>query len=171
MFSFTPKKGYTLIEAVVYVTILTIVITAILGVTLALTRTYKNALSAKNIENSIISFSGRVQREVRDATTINIAASTLNSNNGILTLDNVSDLGVTKTYRFYLSGQRVFLDIDGVNQGALTLSGARVTALRFERLANSNTEAVRWSMTVESGLGTTRREELITSSSVLRGSY
>ncbi|MDD5357298.1 MAG: hypothetical protein PHS53_04085 [Candidatus Pacebacteria bacterium] len=165
------KGGATLIETLVYIFILVILLTAVVTAMIAFSRSFRLLQSGRNVENSAIDGFERMTREIHDAKSIDISGSTLNSSPGVLLLNTTNASGATSTVQFFVTSQTLHVKENGTDQGALTRSSARVTSLTFQRVTTSLSEAVKISMTVESGTSTSYKQASFQDTAVLRGSY
>ena len=151
------KRGFSLIEMLVYISILVFMLVIILEIIISITQKDRIIESKRNIENSAALTLERVTREVRESTAISVPSSTrlvLTESDG--------------TIEFYLSDARIFLKENGIDIGALTSSSTRVTSLNFIRFASSTSEGVRVLMTLESGTTTDYQMESFYTSAIKR---
>lgn len=162
------KTGFSLIEMLVYIVILVFMLVIVLEVVVSVVRSDRVIETVRVIENSAIASIERVGREVRQADSINTAASSLGVHPGVLVLSGKDGAGNPRTVEFYLSGGQVMLKENGVNIGALSESSAEVTSLIFRRFAASTIEGIRTEMTIESGTSTHYRVKTFYSSATIR---
>ncbi len=162
------KQGYTLVEAIIYVALLAIFFYVIVNTLLSFTRPYKELIMLRDMERSALESMEKMSREVRLATTIDTVNSTFSSSPGVLTLVATSN-GVSTTTRFYVDSNTLKLDINGVYFGPLTNSTTRVTSLVFHRLTNTNSDAVKIDLTIETTYGSTTKSKKYYSTIILKG--
>ncbi len=153
------KEGFSLIEMIVYISILALMLIIVIEVVFSITRSQRVIKSVRNIENSALETLERIEREVRRAESINATSSIFGVHPGKLVLGNVE---------FYLSDGRLYLKENGVDTGALTAEDVTVTNLIFRRFATSTIEGIRAEITIESGTSTHYRIETFYSSAVVR---
>lgn len=166
------KRGFTLIEVLIYLFLLVILLAAIVNSTLLLAKNYRNVKAVRTIENSAISSMDRMVREIRNANGINGAQTNYGVNAGSLMLDTTNSSGANITLRFYLAGGKVMLDRNGSVVGPLTSSDANVSSLIFRHIATSTSEAVKIEMTIESGTSTPAYiQRKFYDTAVVRGTY
>lgn len=165
----TNKKGFSLIEMLVYLAILTLMLWVIANILNSMIRTERVAASSKNVENAAIFGLDRIVREVRDASLVT-ASSTLDVSPGVLSLSGLDVSGQAKSVEFYLIQNVLHIKENGVDKGALTENNAKVTSLIFSVINNTNSKSVKTTMTVESGTSTTYKKETFYSTTILRGS-
>ncbi|MDO8569948.1 MAG: prepilin-type N-terminal cleavage/methylation domain-containing protein [bacterium] len=161
-------RGFSLVEMLIYIAILVLMLTVIMNVVVSVIRSGRIIKSLRNVENSAIVSIERLTRELRQAESINVGLSTLNSNPGRLVLESTDDIGTPRTVEFYLFEDRILLKENGVDIGALTQMDARVSNLIFYRFSDPNSEGIRTEMTIESGTSTHYRSEKFYSSALLR---
>ena len=156
------KKGYTVFELVVYIALLALM----LAVTSASALSVYRIFGVMRIERQI-TLEGDIAietmiRDIRSATSTNVAESVFASNPGTLKIGS----GV----RFSLAGTT--LQRNGVATQDLTAK-ARVTNLLFYRVdaPSVNSEIITIRMTLEAGNGFFERSRNFFGSAVPRGSY
>ncbi len=160
-----------MIEMLAYIFILTLLVAVVIYTLITMNNLYRSIKSSAGIEATAHVALERMVREIRGASSVDIAQSTLNSSPGQITLNTVDDNGATTTIQFFLTGQTSRIKEAGIDIGPLSSAGARVTSLTFRRIATSTSEAVKIEMTVESGQGQSYRSSSFYSTAVLRGSY
>lgn len=162
------NKGFSLIEMLVYITVLTFMLAIIIEVVVSITRAERVIKTVRNIENGAIVSLERVSREIRAAESVNAASSTLDAHPGALVLSSTDEEGDPRIVRFYLSNGRIYLQEDGVDVGALNSSDTMITSLIFRRFATSSFEGIRIEATIESGTSTHYRIKTFYSSALIR---
>lgn len=161
------KKGFSLVEMVIYIAILVMMLAIIIQVLLSIMGSNRIVRAVRNIETSAVTALSRMGREVRRAESIDLVSSTLGTHPGVLSLDGESD-GVAYSVDFYLADGRLRLKENEVDVGALTQASSTVTNLVFSRFSATDTEGVKIQMTIESGTSTAYRIETFYSSILLR---
>lgn len=165
------QKGISLIETLVYVTILILVSVLIVSALSSLGKSYRSMRQAESIERTAQIALERMGREARGSSSIDTAASVFNNSNGSLTLNTEDDDGNPTTIRFYLLDNAVRIEEGGVDQGPLSPSNVRITSLIFKRISTVESEAVKIEMEISSEEGTETRVRKFYSTITLRGSY
>ena len=160
----------TLIEIVVYTAILFILTLVVVNVVIAMNRTYRTFTSLSTVETSAEVSLERMTREIRDATSVDTAQSTLGSSPGQLMLNTTDASGTATTIQFFTLGQTLRVKEAGVDVGPLS-GAARVSNLVFRKLVSAQATAVKIEMTLESGSGSNYESKQFYSTVVLRGSY
>lgn len=124
-------KGFTLLEFILYFALISIVISSITIFALDVIRTRTKTAVIAEVEQNMRLGMQRVLRTVRQATELNIGASTLNSDDGVLSVD-MNATSTTPTV-FDLSGGTLRIK-EGVGVATpLTTSSVNVTKLRFTK--------------------------------------
>ena len=113
----------------------------------------------------------RMSRDIRGATTIDTAASTLGISPGVLKLNTTMSDGSLTTVAFSLSSSTLHILEAGIDIGPITSSSTRITTLTFTKITTANSQAVKILMIVESGTSTTYRTKNFYTTVVLRNSY
>ncbi len=164
----SKKSGYSLVEMLIYVSILAILSGVIVNMLISMTSTYRTVVAIRIAEDSGTSAMERMTRDIRAASSLDLGASDLGTSNGRLSLIATSG-AVSTTTLFYLDEGRLKVDINGTFLGPLTLSKGRVTSIVFRHLDNGITSAVKIDMTVEGQVGTVVKTKNFHSTVVLRG--
>ncbi|CAN5190506.1 hypothetical protein BH11PAT1_BH11PAT1_3340 [soil metagenome] len=164
------SRGFSLPEMLIYIVILTLILGVIVSILTSMIRTQRVAESSKSVENAAIFGLERIVRETRDASSVTVGSSVLDSSPGVLVLAGSDASGNPKTVEFSLQQGVLHIKENGTDKGALTENKVKVTSLVFSLISNINSKSVRTVMTVESGTSTTYKQETFYSTTVLRGS-
>lgn len=158
----TNKKGFSLIEMLIYISILAVIFVLVVQTVLSYTGSYRNLGALRAAEHTGIDAMERITREIRGAT----SASTLTA--GELTLTTTSN-GVSTTTRFYVQNSVLKVDVNGVYSGPLSVSNSTVTSLTFSSYSNTNSTAVKVDLTVVGSSGSVSKTKTYHSTIVLKG--
>lgn len=165
---FNTRKGFTLVEMLIYIACFVLLIGAIVSSLLLFSSSYRNIKAIRELERGAVSSINQIVRDSRNAIRIDGANTSYNNANGSLQIV----LPDNSTERFYLSNGVVMLDQNGVSVGALTSNKISVTSLVFRPITASNSDGVKIEMTVRA---TSTNDFSITknfyNTVVLRGSY
>ena len=152
--TYNTKKGFSLLEMIVYISILVLMLGVIMSIAVSIVRSHRAIRASRSIENSAILSLERITREIRDADNVDSASSVFGADSGRLTLDSIDSSGNPRTVEFYLNSNTVFLKENGVDLGPLSQADALVRALVFRLVSSPSALGVRVEMTVESGTST-----------------
>jgi Tfp pilus assembly protein FimT len=156
-------NGFSLIEMLVYIAVLVFMLVIIVAAVFSIARSDRLIRSVRDIENSAVLVMERITREIREADSVSLASSVLDSHPGKLVLQ-----GESGNTEFYFSSGRIFVKENGVELGALTAASVKVTSIKFTRFASSTVEGIRTELTLESGTSTYYRTQTLYSSAVIR---
>jgi type II secretory pathway pseudopilin PulG len=165
---FFHNKGYSLVEMVIYVSILSIISVVGMNSVLSFATSYRDTLALRVVDNSAIDSLERITRDIRSATSINSLNSTFGTSPGVLSLTTTSN-GVSTTTRFYLDSGVLKVDVNGVYSGPLTPVGAEVTSLVFTKMDSDNSSLVKIDMNISGTVGPTIKSKTYHSSVVMKG--
>ena len=165
------SKGFSLVEAIFYISLLTVVLVSTVNMLLAVTQSYRSVKLAQAIERSASVSFERMTREIRQAMSIDSVGSTLGSSPGTLVLRLVDQSGNNHTTTFSVEDGGLILTIDGVEHGRVTSSNVSVLNLVFNRIYTGISEAVKIEMTLQSSQGDLQRSDSFYTTVVLKGSY
>ena len=165
----TSQSGFSLIEMLVYISVLSMIFIVVVATIVSFTSSYRTLTAHRVIEHSALSSFERLTRDIRGATSIDMGNSTFASNPGRLTLITTHK-AVSTTTKFYIENGILKLDVNGSYVGPLTTSKVTVTNMTYTLLSGSTTQAVRIQMTVQGSSGSVTQEKNYQSTIVLKGS-
>lgn len=168
MYSTKFTKGYTLIEMVIYVSLLTVIFVLSVNMLLSFSNSYRTLSALRVAEHSALDAMERISRDIHSATSVDSGNSTLGTSPGVLTLITTSN-SVSTTTKFYIQNGVLKVDVNGVYFGPLTLISASTTSLTFGLLSNTGGNAVKVDMTVEATIGTVTKSKTYHTTVILRG--
>lgn len=163
-------KGMTLVETLLYISILVIVVTVVVQVLFMILRLHSKISANRLLESSMGESMERIVREIRLASSVNEGASALNINPGTLSLDGVSG-GVSYNVTFGEAGDRIYISKDGGAPGNLTSDKVTITNITFQKVTNSQSEGVRVTIEAEAQTPNGVETAQLYGFAVLRGSY
>jgi len=151
------KKGYTLVEMLLYVALLGIITVVIVGIFFTISRTNSRVVSLIEINSNAYSAMDRMVYEISNANNIYLPTSNFTNYNYDAAKANQFSL-VTKQAApanesdayidFYLENNTIFMKQDGANPIALTSSNVSVQSLNLYYYKNGKRESVKIDFTV-----------------------
>jgi len=159
-------KGFSLIELLIYIALLSVIVVVVVSVLLSLTRAYGAFKVSQRINNSAITALERITRDSRNAESIDLANSTFDVHPGRLTLNTG-----TMTIEIYLDGDVLKVREDGVDIGSLTTQRVSVSSFVLRHLFSGSIEAIKIELTLTSSQGEFTKTERFYSAAVLRDTY
>lgn len=158
--------GFTLVEMLVYVSVLVIVSTAAVSFLIALSGQVAQQRAHALVDHAAQTAFERMTQDIRGADAVDTTYSTLTSTPGVLTLIS----GATTTKYTLQSGT---LDVARNSGSAIPLTDGTVTvnSLRFFEYSNSNTDLVRVVISLSATVHNVTVTRTFTTSATLRGSY
>jgi len=153
--SSTTKRGLTLIETIIYVVIFFIVSVVLVQALFNMSRVFAEVRLSRVVNHSALTALERLTREIRQANSVDEAASVFDVHPGRLVLDTAS---------FYLTGPTLMIkEVSSTVDHPLTSSKTSVSNLVFRLISADTTTAVKVEMTIG--------DRKFYSTAVLRGSY
>lgn len=143
------KKGYTLIEVILYSALFVLLLGAIVNAGLLLSRSYSEIKSERNVQMSALSVMDQMTRHIRTAESIDGSGTAYGTSNGSLLLRSTDTGGTAHTVTLYLSGGRVQMSKEGAVFGPLTDASISVSSLVFRHIVTGNSEGVKIEMTID----------------------
>ena len=145
------KKGFTLIEMMVYVALVGIVSTVLFGIIFFIIRANSKIVALSRVNSNAYSVMERVTYEIINSQYIYTPTSNFMNYNYDSLLENQLSLATeigslpnddVNYVDFYLENDTLFIKEEGLNPIALTSSDVQVTKLEFSYFKNSERESV-----------------------------
>lgn len=165
------NTGFTLIEMIIYVVILGIIAVLAINSSLEMTKAYVNLRVSRDMNASATAMLERMTREIRGASDIDLAQSTLGANPGRLTLNTKDAVGADTTVEFYWENGLIKVKEGGVAKGALMTPSTQASNFIVRTLSNDNSKAIKIDLTVAATRGNVSKIRNFYNTIVLRGSY
>jgi prepilin-type N-terminal cleavage/methylation domain-containing protein len=165
------QKGFSLIEMLIYVSIVSVFMVVVVQVVLGIVDQYSYLRLARNIENSATVSLDRLIREIRAAESIDMAQSIFNANPGRLVLSKRLADGTLTTVDFYIATGTLNLKEGGAYSGPLTASTTSITNLIFGVLSTTTSKAIKIDMELTSTQKEITKTGIFHSTVVVRGTY
>lgn len=159
------NSGFSLVEMVVYVTLLTLILLALVNIVFSFTKSYEQLGALRAAENTGMNAMERMVRDIHAASSIDVGDSTLSTSPGVLTL-----LIGASTTEFYTSNGEIRVKVDGTDIGPLSVSSAKITSLIFRQIATSTAQAVKIDMTVQGTVGSSVKTKTYHATAILKNS-
>lgn len=169
-FPLLNKKGFSLMEMLIYIAILVLIMIVVLNILFNIISSQKKFKSARSVENSAAYTLERINREIRNAQSVDITTSVFGTNPGVLKLIGTDINGNSRIVEFFVSSSTVHIKENGVDLGRLSQADGMVTNLIFTHITNTHSDSVRTVVTFESGTSTNYRSENFYTTTILRGS-
>ena len=165
------KRGFSLIEVLIYIALLVTLTTITVSSVLSLAGNFQELRVMRTIQHAALSSLERISVEIRAASSVGVASSTLDAHPGALTLNQSVGGGGTDVVDLYLDNGVLQMKRNTVLVGALTPQNVRVTNLVFRRIDNVLSEGVRVELRIRATSGRATREEDFYTFLILRGAY
>lgn len=144
----TLQKGFTLIETIVYVTLVSILVLVFVNFALDVVGTAQKSRVRQEVQQNARFAMERITQEIRAASSLNTGSSTFNSHPGVLSL--ATDDVLTDPIVFDVSGGVLRISEAGGGAQDLTSSKMTVTSLVFTNLSVSGrTTNIKTELTIE----------------------
>jgi len=163
--------GFSLVELLIYIALLSIILIVVVNTMLAMTRSYGAVASSRDIETSAIVAMDRLVREIREADDLIGTQSVFGTHPGKLVIKSTAEDNTVKTTEFSLNAGRLRVKENNMDTGPLTVSNVTVSRLVFSPIISGVSKAVKIEMEMQSGAGQALRSAKLYNTVVLRGSY
>lgn len=134
--STTRQSGFTLMELLVYIGVLTFLTVVIMDTLVSVSRLNVRQSAAQSLTRSALITLNRLDTEIRMADSASVSGDTL-------TLTGTDAADNARTVEFFPSGSSIVWRENGEERGALTETDILATGLVFSIETASTTEAVR----------------------------
>lgn len=162
------KKGFTLIEAIVYVTILVMTLVVVVFAVAGIGKSYARVRSHQTL-GRVAAFSlERISREIRFANSVDTIQSLFDVSPGIVVL---SFTNPSRTLKVYVQNGVLKIDENGVYAGDLTPPKVYVSSLIIKRFQTGESEGIRIEAGFDTSDGRATTTEKFYTTAVMRGSY
>ncbi len=171
MFKFIHRRsaaGFTLLEALIYAALTTILLTATITLFLSFSRTFADYRLGRALNHSARITLESFAREVRRAASVDLGQSTFASHPGRLVLNDA--LGHTQADFTWQDGT-IFLATDGGAMASTTAARVTATNVVYHYLSSNASTAVRLELTLTANQGDLIKSENYSATAVLRGAY
>jgi len=167
------QRAFTLIESIIYICIFALILIALVQTIISVNKSYGAIKSNQAIEISASDSLNRMSRDIRNATSIIIgASSTFGISPGKLALSSKDGAGVVRTVEYYVDGANMLqVKENGISVGKLTSSSTPISNLIFTKIDTGNSSAIKIDMSLQVQKNKATTTESFHSSYVLRGSY
>jgi type II secretory pathway pseudopilin PulG len=162
------KKGFSLVETVIYIGMMTVLLFSLITLISSATSTYVVLKSSRNIERSAINIMNSINMYADEASVIDITNTKFDNASGSISLMVTDNLGHSTSTKIYLSNNQVVLSINNVVVGPLNLSDVRVTNLTFRNMSTSTFNGFKVEMTIDNGTSSRYFSENFYNSYILR---
>jgi prepilin-type N-terminal cleavage/methylation domain-containing protein len=164
------KKGYTLIELLVYVVIFSIVAAVVInGIILSMT-SFATARVHRKLASAGLDTLERMTRETREALAVDAAGSTLDVSPGVLSLTVRDDEGDIVTQTWSIVDNALTLTEDSVVLGSVLDEDVAVINFVVREISTARSTAVKIELTLEHTVKVSQTVDFFTTVG-LRGSY
>jgi hypothetical protein len=144
------KKGYTLVEALIYIAVFVFMSMVIVSLILTILETGRRVTPLNDLSRTAVSSLEFITREIRKSNTVDVSTGTFD------------------TTRVYLDSGVIKIDEDGVYTGPLSSNDVVVNALTFTLATSTKQDLIRIKMEATAGEGKYQRSETFYSAVKLR---
>lgn len=160
------RRGYTLMEAVVYITILAVFSVIAVNAIIIILGSFKHLRAERTVNTTAGVAFERMVRDTRTAESVTTLQSTFDTNPGRLTLVNPD----TSTTEFYIENGALKVKESGVYAGTLTASTTVVDNLVFRFINHGTVQGIRMELTLHDTRDTAASRQFA-DTAILRGTY
>ena len=165
------KKGVTLLETLIYTTLLSALSVVAVTSLLLLNQSLQSIVLGRIVDDAAQEIMEKIIREIRFADNVDLVQSTLSVNPSVLVLDSTDSVGTPVEVEFSISASVLEFKRDGTLVGPLTPNQVTIDELVFDHIVTPVSEAVKVSLVLQAQRGSVNIEETFNTTAVLRGSY
>src|SRR4051812_29721607 len=119
MRNFRSQFGFSLIEAIVYISLfIALSLTSIISL-LDTVRAFNHLHITRDINDTAVLITERLTHDIKSSTAVDISNSTFDATPGRLTLTAVDTSGTSMTIEYFVQDELLHVKENGVDQGAL----------------------------------------------------
>jgi len=134
------QKGFSILETIVYLTILTLLTAVVMSSLISLFKSYSVVKAQQDIELSAIQILDKLTRDIRDTTSIVSGQSSFGVPLGSIAL-NIANGASTDVYRYYATSSVLKVSKNGVYLGDLSQGGVVVNSFILRQVVGSSSAA------------------------------
>ena len=167
------SSGMTLLEAVIYISLLAVISVAVVNVFLSETSAWARARAERDSTDAAKLILERITHEIRLASSADIGQSVFSSHPGKLVLNTFTSATTTdvSSLQIFLSEGELKLKRGTNPEFSLSGTNASTTRLVFYRIPSPKSELIRVELDVEVRVGHSTTTKSFITSAVLRGGY
>jgi Tfp pilus assembly protein PilV len=159
------QSGFSLVEMMVYVALLTVIVLALVNMVFSFSSSYAQLGALRAAENTGILSMERMIRDIHSATSLDNAQSSFSTSSGALAVV----IGTTTT-RFYLQNGVLRVSVGGTDVGPLSAANTTITNLMFKATSTAQSQGVHIDMTINGTAGNATRTKKYQTTVVLKNS-
>lgn len=164
------KKGFSLVEALIYASILIMIVFFTVESLIGLLKSHARANLSKSVEYSAQSAMDQIMGEIKNASAINSGASIFDTNPGVLSITNTRSTPSYTIVFSLLNGKIVYSKDSGASV-ALTASDVAAQSLSFSLASSTVSKAIKINLTITGTSSNYVKNINLEDFGVLRGSY
>lgn len=165
------QSGFTLIETVLYISLFIVLSVMAMDALFQTVKAFNNLRISRDINDSSVTIMERLTRDMKSATSVDMANSSFGVPTGRLTLYTLTASGTPMTVEYYIATSSLHIKENGVEQGSLMSASTHIDALEFHYITNGATVAIKTELHISSSRGVVSDVDHFYNTSVLRGSY
>ena len=162
------RKGFSLIEMLIYVTLLSLLMGVIASTMFSITRSYKEASYSRVLESTGLHVMDRLTREIKNADSVDLVSSTFSSNPSRILLNGTDTTGVAYTTEFFVENSVLKIKENGVLSGQITPDGVDVDSFVLRYIDTDTADGIKIELRLETGTSTDTNVENFYSTASLR---
>ncbi len=168
----TGKGGFTFVELLIYIGFLSMFLTVMINCVVLFSKSWATIRAHRALNTSAVALLERITRDVRNATAINVGASSFATSTGALTITTKDDAGsfVATTYQLSTTTNSVTITQNGVT-GPITPAETTVSNLTFWRFSTTQADGIRIGVTMTGNANGKTATQTFYTSVLSRGQY
>ncbi len=166
------NRGISLVEMIMYIALLAVITVVVIDMMVSISVSYRTVKTTRDMENSAMTSMGRMETEIRDASSIDIPNSIFNTTSSVLSLNVENGTSTaTSTIRFYLTGGQIEIDQNSASSGPLTLPSVTVSSLIFRNISTGYSSGVKIELTMTATTSANLMTKKFYDTAIIRNSY
>lgn len=168
MTKYIYKKGYSLVESLIYIAVFIIISSVIVSLIILILDLNRQALLISSLNRDAVSSLETITREIRSAKSVDISNSVFSTSSGSLQLNTIDNANQSQLVKFYLNFGIIKMNKDSIYFGPLSSSNVVVNSLIFNLSTSTEQSLIKIQLSLRATSGKYTKEETFYSSVRLR---
>ncbi len=165
------QKGYSLIEMIIYVSIFAVLSVVVVNSFSVVISSFVESRTNRDLLESGNTVLEKISREIRLASSVDTAGSTLGSSPGVLQLNSVDSSNNARVVKFVFENNTLNIYENNTLTGSLIGNNETITSAIFRKITTSAGTAIKVELTLKDTRGKRQRTENFYDTIILRGDY
>jgi hypothetical protein len=168
---FLGKKGFSMLEIVVYVSLFTVISGITLTGMVQMAKSFNDLRSARDIDDSALQILSRLTRDIKSTDMVNFTQSDFSTDPGKLTLLTMTASGTPMKITYQVVDGKLHVIENLVDKGSLNSQYTNIDGLVFTYINTPKSHGIKIALQISSTQDKAHTVQNFYSTALLRGSY